>query len=148
MGRVEVRDPSDGGMGDGKVARAASLLFVGSLYAPELEYRYLGGQKEIFENGARVLEKLGMLKPPRAKDLQINKPGKRSPTEGSLSESLGENGKNRGRRVACLRARNLSGQSSVRSHSVLHQKFARRMGGANDDHPVHVCAVSSQLLQV
>ena len=31
----------------------ASLLFVSSLYAPELEYRYLGGQKEIFENGAR-----------------------------------------------------------------------------------------------
>jgi hypothetical protein len=49
----------------------ASLLFLGSLYAPELEYRYLGGQKEIFENGAQILEKLGMLNPPRAKDLRL-----------------------------------------------------------------------------
>ncbi len=53
----------------------ASLLFVGTLYAPELEYRYLGGQKEIFENGARILDKLGMLNPPRAKDLRLTSLG-------------------------------------------------------------------------
>ncbi len=49
----------------------ASLHFLGSVYAPELEYRYLGGQKEIFENGVHVLEKLGMLSPPRARDLRL-----------------------------------------------------------------------------
>jgi hypothetical protein len=49
----------------------ASLLFVGTLYVPELEYRYLGRQKEIFENGARILDELGMLNPPRATDLRL-----------------------------------------------------------------------------
>ena len=53
----------------------AALHFLGSLYAPELEYRFLGGQKEIFENGARILERLGMLNPPRATDLRLSKLG-------------------------------------------------------------------------
>ena len=53
----------------------ACLHFLGSLYAPELEYRYLGGGKEIFENGARILERLGMLNPPRATDLRLSKLG-------------------------------------------------------------------------
>jgi hypothetical protein len=53
----------------------AALHFLGSLYAPELEYRLLGGQKEIFENGARILERLGMLNPPRATDLRLSKLG-------------------------------------------------------------------------
>jgi hypothetical protein len=53
----------------------AALHFLGSLYAPELEYRFLGGQKEIFENGARILEHLGMLIPPRATDLRLSKLG-------------------------------------------------------------------------
>ncbi len=53
----------------------ASLHFLGSLYAPELEYRYLGGQKEIFENGVRILESLGMFNPPRAPDLRLSKLG-------------------------------------------------------------------------
>jgi hypothetical protein len=58
------------------LARRACLHFLGSLYAPELEYRYLGGGKEIFENGARILERLGMLNPPRATDLRLSKPDK------------------------------------------------------------------------
>jgi hypothetical protein len=53
----------------------ASLHFLGSFYPSELEYRYLGGQKEIFENGVRILESLGMLNPPRAKDLRLTKLG-------------------------------------------------------------------------
>jgi hypothetical protein len=53
----------------------ACLHFLGSLYASELEYRYLGGQKEIFENGVRILESLGMFNPPRAADLRLSKLG-------------------------------------------------------------------------
>jgi hypothetical protein len=54
----------------------ASLHLMGSgLYAPELEYRYLGGTKEIFDKGAQTLEKLGMLNPPRAADLRLAKLG-------------------------------------------------------------------------
>ena len=53
----------------------ACLHFLGSLYAPELEYRYLGGGEEIFENGARILERLWMLNPPRATDLRLSKLG-------------------------------------------------------------------------
>ncbi len=53
----------------------ASLHFLGGLHASELEYRYLGGQKEIFENGVRILESLGMLNPPRAADLRLSKLG-------------------------------------------------------------------------
>ena len=45
------------------------------LYAPELEYRYLGGIKEIFDEGAQTLEKLGMLNPPRATDLRLSNLG-------------------------------------------------------------------------
>ncbi|HEY5743590.1 MAG TPA: hypothetical protein VIS99_13730 [Terrimicrobiaceae bacterium] len=54
----------------------ASLHFLGSLYVPELEYRYLGGQKEIFENGVRILEGLGMFNPPRATDLRLSRLGR------------------------------------------------------------------------
>jgi hypothetical protein len=54
----------------------ASLHLMGSgLYAPELEYRYLGGIREIFDEGAQTLEKLGMLNPPRATDLRLSKLG-------------------------------------------------------------------------
>ena len=48
-------------------------LMGSGLYAPELEYRYLGGIKEIFDKGAQTLEKLGMLNPPRATDLRLSK---------------------------------------------------------------------------
>ncbi len=54
----------------------AGLHLLGDLYAPELEYRYLGGDRVIFENGARILEKLGMLNPRRATDLRLSKLGR------------------------------------------------------------------------
>jgi hypothetical protein len=61
----------------------AALHFLGSLFVPELEYRYLGGGKEIFENGARILESLGMLNPPRATDLLLSKLGQDGGTRDS-----------------------------------------------------------------
>ncbi len=57
-------------------ARACLHLMGTGLFAPELEYRYLGGIKEIFDEGAQTLEKLGMLNPPRAKDLRLSNLGR------------------------------------------------------------------------
>jgi hypothetical protein len=53
----------------------ACLHFLGRLHVSELGYRYLGGQEEIFQQGAEVLERLGMLNPPRATDLRLSKLG-------------------------------------------------------------------------
>jgi hypothetical protein len=61
----------------------ASLHLLGTLHASELEYRYLGGQKEIFENGVRILERLGMFNPHRATDLRLSKLGQ----DGGVSDS-------------------------------------------------------------
>jgi hypothetical protein len=61
----------------------ARLHFLGTLHAPELEYRYLGGQKEIFENGVRILESLGILNPPRATDMRLSKLGQDGGTRDS-----------------------------------------------------------------
>ena len=57
-------------------SRACLHLMGSGLFAPELEYRYLGGIKEIFDEGAQTLENLGMLNPPRATDLRLSKLGK------------------------------------------------------------------------
>ena len=75
MGELEIRNPPYGGVGNGPLAQPGGTSFSGKSLRPELEYRFLGGQKEIFENGVRILERLGMLNPPRATDLRLSKLG-------------------------------------------------------------------------
>ena len=121
----------------------AALHFLGSLYAPELEYRYLGGQKDIFENGVRILERLEMINPPRATDLRLSKLGH----NGGMCDS--------DRRVWERMDRREDGGWHVSGYAVCRdnrppdlilfctRERGWRMGGANDrDAFQHRCAVS------
>ena len=122
----------------------ASLHFLGSLYAPELVYRYLGGQKEIFENGVPNPGKLGDVQSPSGPGFAAFETRTRCRNARLKQKGVGEDGKARRRRLACRRLRGLPRQSSARSYSLLHAECRRRMGGEDYRHALYFCSISSQ----
>jgi hypothetical protein len=96
----------------------ARLHFLGTLHAPELEYRYLGGQKEIFENGVRILESLGMLAP----QICGSRNSAKMEEHAIRTEGCGEDGQAQGRGLTRLGLRGVKGRSSAGSHFFLHSE--------------------------